>query len=118
MRKHPLAAALLCAGLSACQTPSGSGGPSVGTIAGTASTISTDINLACDSAQQILALPGTQQGVAAGLGKVASSAAGLSTQIGAYCALGQLAGPILTQALSAVNTQAATVLGTGVAAKK
>jgi hypothetical protein len=90
-------------------------GPSTGQLPGTAPDISTNIAMACTSAQQILMLPGTQDGITAGLGAVATSAAGLSAKVGAWCSLGQLAVPILTQALDQVNTAGAQLLGTGVA---
>jgi hypothetical protein len=79
--------------------------------------ITTDIVQSCDSANQLLALPATQQGVQAGIGKVALSAAKLSTKVNAWCSLGVLAGPVLAQALSEVNTAGAGLLSTGVAAK-
>jgi hypothetical protein len=69
--------------------------------------------MACNSAQQLLALPATQAGVAAGLGAVAATAAKLSTKVATYCVLGELAGPILSTALSQVNTAGAQLLGTG-----
>jgi len=116
MKKSLVALVLILGGCVSSGTPTIPGGaPSTGTIAGAAADISTSINLACSSAQQILQLPGTAQGLAAGLSSVASKAATLSTNIGAYCALGQLAGSILSTALTKVNTPAAQLLGTGVA---
>ena len=57
--------------------------PSTGTIAGAVASIPTDIGQACLSTQQILAVPGTQAGVAAGLDKVALSAAKLGAPLAA-----------------------------------
>lgn len=77
--------------------------------------ISNDIGLACNAAQQLLALPSTQAGLAAGAGKIALSAAKLSGKVSTYCTGVQLAGPIVAAALDQLNTAGAVLLGTGVA---
>jgi len=99
--RHLIAPALVCLALAGCQT----------TLNG--NDITNNLSLACQSAQQLLALPATI-GAAAG-SKTALSAAKLSNKVGLYCNAAQIAAPVITTVLNDLNTQAAVLLGTGVA---
>lgn len=101
MRKLALAAALSL-GIASCQT--------AGTVG---ADIVNSLPLACQSAQQLLSLPATVGGV----GKVALSAAKLSSKVALYCTAAQLAAPVAMAVLNDLNTTAAVLLGTGVAKK-
>lgn len=93
------------------------GGCNPGTFQTVSADITNSIQLACGSAQQLLGLPATQAGLAAGVGKIALSAAKLSNKVNLYCTGAQLAAPILANSLNDLNTSAAVLLGTGVANK-
>lgn len=94
------AIAVLCLGLTSCQS-----------VPGKLADITNSLPLACQSAQQLLSLPATVNGG----GKIATSAAKLSDKVAAYCTAAQLAAPVLASVLNSLNTQAAVLLGTGVA---
>jgi hypothetical protein len=96
-------------GLASCPAMSMSISPNVATAG---ADIVNNIGLACNSAQQLLTIPGVVSPASA---VVAAAAGKLASKVNIYCTGVQLAGPILLKALSQVNTAGAQLLGTGVA---